>query len=134
VLAGFEGHLSRLLQGDDAPATSVKQVLIGHSSRNNVVLYACKLTQEREGGCDILHTKRHRPMKDRASDTDRTGWAKAVVPLNWTDDTEYEDNEWTECEPPAQSDSEAESGLNLDSDKVAEAEEEAGRVAEMCGL
>jgi len=76
-------------------------------------------------------------MQDRASDTDRTGWAKAEIPLNWSDDTEYEDNEWTECEPPAQStqgDSKAESGLSLDSDKVAEAEEEAHRVAEMCGL
>jgi hypothetical protein len=63
-------------------------------------------------------------------DTNRTGWAKATVPMNWTDDTELEDNEWTECPPPNEGD---DSGLDLDPDEIDRARREADKVAEICG-
>lgn len=62
--------------------------------------------------------------------TGRTGWAKAQIPLNWSEEHPVEDGEWTECAPPN-----TEGGaLDLDDDKIREAEADADYVAEMCGF
>lgn len=70
-------------------------------------------------------------MAHSTEDTDRTGWAKARIPLNWSEEHPVEDGEWTECEPP-QSEREDRS-LDLDDDKIRQAEEDAARVNEMIG-
>jgi len=59
-----------------------------------------------------------------------TGWAKADVPMYWTEDDDYSDNEWEECDPPSSSSS----STSLDDDEIEKAKEEADEVAKICGF
>lgn len=70
-------------------------------------------------------------MTNSTDNTDRTGWAEASIPLNWSDEHPAEEGEWTECDAP---DSGHESGLDLDEEKLAEAEEKAQKVNELLGF
>lgn len=82
--------------------------------------YIIAQDREREGAQNTL-TESTDTMK-------RSGWGKADVPMHWTDEDDYSDNEWEECDPPSSS------SRSIEDEKVQQAKEEADEVAEICGF
>jgi len=48
--------------------------------------------------------------------------------MHWTDEDDYSDNEWEECDPPSSS------SRSIDDEKVQQAKDEADEVAKICGF